>query len=336
MIRTKLHARAAALLLSTLACLGLGNRVYAYDWLQFEFSPDKTGNNTSETTINASNVAGLKQLFKVALSDSPDGAPVLLTGVSTPSGVKDLIFVQGYHGALTAFDAHNGSTVWTKAFGGAGNSGPAIDLNRKFIYVNSSTTAHKLNVGDGSEVTGGGWPQTTGSGKSSSQLTVATAADGHEYLYCANQGHASVTAINLDTGTQHVFNLAASNEPDTHSPTQTESGANPWSRAIPYDSSLNLVFEMGGTNNGSGWTAGKLWRQSWVAIAADGSTRVSGGLGWPVDSYTPPTGRHRSVRTRTWQRWPWSFCPSDSAANIRIWAFNPEKITIFASSTWPI
>ncbi|HTQ30493.1 MAG TPA: chitobiase/beta-hexosaminidase C-terminal domain-containing protein [Opitutaceae bacterium] len=275
------------MLFSILAGWTLSGSAYAYDWLQFQFSPDKTGNNTLETTINASNVSQLKQLFKVSISDSPDGAPVLLTGVSTPAGVKDLIFVQGYHGALTAYDAHNGSTVWSKTFGGAGNSAPAIDLNRKYIYVNSSSTAHKINVGDGSEVTGGGWPETTGSGKSSSQLTVAMAKDGHEYLYCANQGHACVTTINLDTGTQHVFNMAASDQPDTHSPNQTQSGANPWSRAIPYDSSLDLVFEMGGTNNGSGWTAGKLWRQSWVALPADGHTTVSGGLGWPADSYTP-------------------------------------------------
>jgi hypothetical protein len=287
MISNKVNGRAAALMFSLLASLSLNHRASAYDWLQFEFSPDKTGNITSETTINTSNVSGLKQLFKVGISDSPDGAPVLLTGVSTPAGVKDLIFIQGYKGALTAYDAHNGSTVWSKSFSGAGNSAPAIDLNRQFIYLNTSSAAHKLKVGDGTEVTGGGWPETTGSGKSSSELTVAIAKDGHEYLYCANQGHACVTAINLDTGTQHVFNLAASDQPDTHSPTQTQSGANPWSRAIPYDSSLDLVFEMGGTNNGSGWTAGKLWRQSWVAIAANGSTRVTGGLGYPVDSYTP-------------------------------------------------
>ncbi|HZP59926.1 MAG TPA: chitobiase/beta-hexosaminidase C-terminal domain-containing protein [Opitutaceae bacterium] len=287
MSRSKSGARVAAVLFSLLAAGTFAGPAYAYDWLQFQFSPDKTGNNTLETAINASNVSQLKQLFKVPISDSPDGAPVLLTGVSTPSGVRDLIFVQGYHGTTTAYDAHTGATVWSKTFGGSGNTAPAIDLNRKYIYVNSSSTAHKLNVGDGSEVTGGGWPETTGSGKSSSQLTVAIAKDGHEYLYCANQGHACVTTINLDTGTQHVFNLAASDQPDTHSPTQTESGANPWSRAIPYDASLDRVFEMGGTNNGSHWIAGKLWRQSWVSLPADGHTTLSGGLGWPADSYTP-------------------------------------------------
>src|SRR5579885_3433260 len=125
MIRSKSGARVAAVFFSLVAAGSFSGSAYAYDWLQFQFSPDKTGNNTLETTINASNVSQLKQLFKVSISDSPDGAPVLLTGVSTPAGVKDLIFVQGYHGTLTAYDAHNGSTVWSKTFGGSGNTAPA-------------------------------------------------------------------------------------------------------------------------------------------------------------------------------------------------------------------
>ncbi|HTB80291.1 MAG TPA: chitobiase/beta-hexosaminidase C-terminal domain-containing protein, partial [Opitutaceae bacterium] len=255
-------------------------------------TPDKTGNNTLETTINASNVSQLKLLFNVALpaSDNPDGPPVLLTGVSTPVGVKDLVFVQGTQGHITAFDAHTGAVVWTKAFASphANNATAAIDPNRQFVYINTATQAHKLNVGDGSEVTAGGWPETTSAGaKTSCQLTIATAKNGSTYLYCANQGVASITTINLNTGTQHVFNLAASDQPDTHSPTQMESGANPWSRGMAYDASLDRLFVGCGTNNGPDWIPGHVWRQSYLALAADGSTQVTNGLGWPVDSYTP-------------------------------------------------
>ena len=275
----------AGFVLSATAPLGA-----KYDWRQFEFSPDKTGNNTLETTINASNVSQLKQLFKVTLSDNPDGAPVLLTGVTTSTGVRDLIYVLGEHSNLTAFDANTGAQVWTRSFGSGGiiNSAPAIDPGRQFIYVNTGDgKAHKLNVGDGSDVTTGGWPITTGSGKSSSQLTIATAKDGHNYLYCANQGKGRITTINLDTGTTHVFNLTASEQPDTESPSTSVGGCAPWSRGIPYDANLDRVYAMSGTNNGSTMVPGHVWRNSWVALPADGHTTVSGGLGMPADSYTP-------------------------------------------------
>jgi len=48
------------------------------DWLQFAFDEQKSADNTLETAINTSNVGKLKQLFKVPLTDAPDGAPVLL------------------------------------------------------------------------------------------------------------------------------------------------------------------------------------------------------------------------------------------------------------------
>ena len=51
--------------------------------------------------------------------------------------------------------------------GGISNSAPAIDPNRLYIYINANDgKAHKVNVGDGTEVTTGGWPEQTGPGKS--------------------------------------------------------------------------------------------------------------------------------------------------------------------------
>jgi hypothetical protein len=290
MNRQNLGVYKFALLLASVATWGAIPVSAKYDWLQFQFDQGKSGNNTLETTINASNVSQLKQLFKVTLADNPDGAPVLLTGVTTSSGVRDLIFVLGEHSNLTAFDANTGAQIWTRSFGSGGiiNSSPAIDPSRLFIYVNTADgKAHKLNVGNGSDVTAGGWPFTTGSGKSSCQLTIATAQDGHNYLYCANQGHGRITTINLDTGTTHVFNLTASEQPDTESPSTSVSGCAPWSRGIPYDASLDRVFAMSGTNDGSTMVPGHVWRNSWVALPADGHTTITGGAGYPADSYTP-------------------------------------------------
>jgi len=296
----RLSFRAAALLLFLSASCSLSQVARAYDWLQFEFNPEKTGNNTSESVVNTSNVSGLKLLFDIALpgADNPDGAPVLLTGVTTPSGVKDLVFVQGEHGHLTAFDAHTGATVWSRgAITGTsyGNTAPAIDPNRQFIYYSGNDgMAHKINVGDGTEVTSGGWPASTGGGKAGPQLTIATAANGHTYLYCANLGTGTglfglghETVIDLANASEHIFNNCASEQPDTYSPNTSTTGCRPWSRSTIYDPSLDRVYYMAANNSGTNWVAGHVWRESWLALAPDGSTRVDSTGGWPVDSYTP-------------------------------------------------
>jgi outer membrane protein assembly factor BamB len=261
-----------------------------YDWLQFAFDPGKSANDTAETTVTLANVKNLKRLFKVSLPDAPDGAPVYLHGVTTPKGVKDVVYVQGEHGHLIAKDAHTGATVWSRNFGpgGISNSGPAIDPTRAFIYLNANDgKVHKVNVGTGVEVKTGGWPVTVGSGKSSSSVTIATAKNGHTYLYASNQGHGRVTTIDLANASRHVFDLACANLPDTETPNCSTRGANPWARGPAYDASLDRFYQMGGTNNGPSFVPGMDWRNSIVALPADGHTTMKGGKGYPVDSYTP-------------------------------------------------
>src|SRR5579859_132878 len=65
-----------------------------YDWPQFAYDPGKSANDTAESTVNATNVKNLKQLFKVTLPDAPDGSPVYLHDVTTSNGVKDVVYVQ--------------------------------------------------------------------------------------------------------------------------------------------------------------------------------------------------------------------------------------------------
>src|SRR5438046_1179926 len=81
----------------------------------------------------------------------------------------------------------------------------------------SGNNTHKVNVGDGSEVTGGGWPELatlkTSVEKDGTALTIGTSG-GVNYLYLGAggydgdggnyQGH--VTTVNLGTGAQKVFN----------------------------------------------------------------------------------------------------------------------------------
>ncbi|HEY4459048.1 MAG TPA: PQQ-binding-like beta-propeller repeat protein [Pseudonocardiaceae bacterium] len=268
-----------------------------YNWLQFGFDESKSADDTAETTVDLGNVAKLKQLFSVPLTDVTDGAPVELSDVVTASGTRDLVFVQGEHGHVTAFDAHSGAQQWSDDFAGANNNSntaPAVDPDHQFVYANGDDGfIHKLNVATGTEVKTGGWPELSGTGKSASQLTIGTASNEVSYLYASNSGHGHITTVDLATGSQHVFNLGCADHPDVHfgSPGQpntcTVNGPEPWSRAPSYDPALNRLFQMGGTNNGTTWVPGKVWRQSWVALPSDGSTAMRSGGGYPVDSYTP-------------------------------------------------
>src|SRR5262249_33152196 len=60
-----------------------------YDWTEFGGGPDHSGNNTQETALGPENVAGLEQLFRVALPAVADGAPAYLRAVPTPDGPRD-------------------------------------------------------------------------------------------------------------------------------------------------------------------------------------------------------------------------------------------------------
>jgi hypothetical protein len=265
-----------------------------YDWLQFGFSQDKMANldfGHHETTVSKANVAKLTQIFDVPIPDAPDGAAVGLSGVMTPMGVKDLVFVLGQHGLLTAFDGATGAAVWKTTFVATGysNSAPAIDPNRQFIYANTADgMIHKLQVSDGTEIKAGGWPIPNGGGKPSGQLAIGTDSAGVSYLYATNNGHGHVTTVNLASGSTHIFNLACSNVPDMQSPPGCDTGANPWARSPVFVPDLQRVFVGTGTNDGSGqFAAGKIWRTSWVALPPDGHTTMMAGGGYPLDSYTP-------------------------------------------------
>lgn len=284
-----------------------------YDWLQMNGDPQHSGNNTKETILGPSNVANLQFLFQVSLpAGAPigaDGVPVGLTSVETPSGTRDLLFSTMKFGALVASDAATGALVWSKPhpYSGEGgqytNSSPAIDPNRLFVYsYGLDGYAHKHQVGDGTEITGGGWPQLTtlkpSREKATGALTIATARNGATYLYVAHggyrddqgdyQGH--VTAINLADGTQKVFNTLCSDQavhfvfpPDAPNCEFRRSAI--WAKdGVIYDDVTDRIYMATGNGRFDADTGGHNWGDSVLALNPDGTG--SGG-GNPVDSYTP-------------------------------------------------
>jgi hypothetical protein len=293
----------------------------ADDWPTFGGGVQYQGNDANETTLAAANASGLHRLFQVALPAVADGVPILLGGVATPNGTKDLAFVTTRVGQIVALDAHDGAIVWQRENGpgdchinGGGSvcyttSSPAIDPNGRFVYsYGLDGFVHKYAVGDGAEATDGGWPElTTRKGydeKGSSALNIATARDGTSYLYIAHAGYPGdrgdyqghLTTINLADGSQHIFNAACSDQADVHFYPQGQGQdcdavqTAIWVRqGVVYDPDTDRIYTV--TGNGE-FDGAHNWGESVIALNPDGA----GTKGGPLDSYTPTN--HEQLTSR--------------------------------------
>lgn len=285
----------------------------SYNWLQFDGDPQHSGNNRQETILAQANVSNLTQLFRVTLPEVADGAPAYLGNVATPSGTRDLLFVTSKAGHIVALDARTGATVWTKQYGPGtckiNNSGgpcyttssPAVDPSLLYVYsYGLDGYVHKYQVGDGTEITTGGWPELTSlkgfNEKGSSALAIATAGGGTPYLYVSQAGYPGdagdyqghIAAINLNTGAQNVFNTVCSDQtvhfveqpgpPDCYPTVQSAVWARP---GVVYDSATNRIYLA--TGNGDFAPTSHDWGDTALALNPDG-TGTGGG---PLDSYTP-------------------------------------------------
>jgi outer membrane protein assembly factor BamB len=297
----------SAALVATLALALSPLLARAYDWPLFDFDQQRSGNDQLETLITTGNVRTLQQQFQVSLPGIADGAPVYLSAVSTGSGIKNLIFVTTRNGYIVALDASNGHQIWAKQAASGPNyttASPTVDPNRQYVYsYGLDGYVHKYQVGDGSEVIGGGWPElATGKPdveKGSSALSVITTVSGATYLYVANggypgdagdyQGH--VTAINLADGSQHVFNAACSDLAihfiengtpgvDDCATVQTAVWARP---GVVYDATSNRIYFATGNGRYNANAGGHDWSESVLALNPDVTTLD----GEPLDSYTP-------------------------------------------------
>lgn len=283
-----------------------------YDWTEFDFDSQHSGNNTRESAIGSANVNTLQRLFQVSLPSVADGAPAYLTSVSTSGGVKDLVFVTTRAGHILALDSLTGSQVWMRQYAAGScrinngsnvcytTSSPAIDPNRLYVYsYGLDGYVHKYQVGDGSEIITGGFPELATrkdfDEKGSSALSIATAKNGTSYLYVANggypgdagdyQGH--VTAIDLSNGSQRVFNSMCSDQTVhfVHSPNlpdcpDVQSAI--WARpGVVYDTATDKIYMA--TGNGTFNPTNHYWGDTVFALRPDGT----GANGNPLDSYTP-------------------------------------------------
>jgi hypothetical protein len=285
----------------------------AADWPEFNVDGRHNGNNQQETVIHSGNASTLHVLYHVTLPGHPDGPPVFLQGAQTTAGLVDVLFLTTREGHILALNAATGGIIWSKQPATTPQyttSSPAIDPNRLYVYsYGLEGRVHKYQVGDGTEVTTGGWPELVtlkpSVEKCSPPLSVTVTNGGAAYLYVANggypgdagdyQGH--ITAINLATGAQNVFNAMCSDQtvhfvqspgtPDCNGGVQSAVWARP---AVLYSSELDRIFF--GTGNGTynANSGGHFWGDSILALHPDGTGTGTNGL--PLDSYTPNNFQH--------------------------------------------
>jgi len=292
----------------------------ATDWLQFGYDTAHSGYNDAEKGY--STAAGNIVLYHYALpvaAGAADSAPIYLGGVATTSGTKNLLFVIAKNGTLLALDADSttASVIWSKQAqapisGSQITTGsPVIDPSLQYVYAFAlDGKIHKYQVGDGAEITSGGWPEVAtlkpDIEKGAAGLGIATGHDAATYLYSVTDGYIGdagdyqghLTAINLATGDQKVFNSLCSNLAIHFVENGVTSGAGQsdcasrrngiWGRpGAVYDAGTDRVFITTG-NGPFNVDAGNgifNWGDSILALHPDGSGGAIAGM--PVDSYTP-------------------------------------------------
>lgn len=295
-------------MLAIVASATQGSFANAGDWLQFGFDAAHSGVNPDEAGI-AGRVGEFRQIYATPLPADVDGSPVYLENVRSAGITRNLLFMTTAYGATFAVDAADGQQVWMQTTYGPApivGASPAIDPGRLFVYgAGVDGKVHKYNIGDGSEVMDAYWPEIVtskpGVEKMSSALVFASAADGHTYLYATTsnfgydrgdyQGH--VTAIDLASGAQRVFNMLCSNIGEhlamaPASPNCADAQAGIWGRpGVVYDAFTDRIYLTTGNGPYSPGGLGHSWGESVLSLPPAMTGPGGAALSAPLDSYTP-------------------------------------------------
>lgn len=93
------------------------------DWLTWGHDQQRSGWNIDETTLTKSTVRQMKLLWTASLPTKPRPvalstltAPLVVTGMKTQDGPKDIVFTIDIEDTIFAVDAANGKVIWQKSF----------------------------------------------------------------------------------------------------------------------------------------------------------------------------------------------------------------------------
>ncbi|HWY63311.1 MAG TPA: PQQ-binding-like beta-propeller repeat protein [Rhizomicrobium sp.] len=150
-----------------------GSAPAARDWTSWGYDQERTGWNRGEAQLSKDNVSKLRLQWTAQLSTTPSDvvlstltAPVIVEGVNTGQGSKNLALVLGADDTLFAVDADSGKPVWQKSFPNSftaqragswlcpntANDTPAIDKQRGLVFfITSDGRLRALALADGAE-----------------------------------------------------------------------------------------------------------------------------------------------------------------------------------------
>lgn len=93
------------------------------DWLTWGYDQQRSGWNRGETTLDKKNVGKLRLLWSTKLSTPPVNtalitltSPIVVQGVATADGPKDMVYIVGIDDTAFAIDANTGKVAWQKTF----------------------------------------------------------------------------------------------------------------------------------------------------------------------------------------------------------------------------
>lgn len=164
-----------------IACVALFClRAGAADWVTNGGDPQRTNWQRDEHILNKENVKNLKVLWKVKLDNIPREMhslfpPLIVTGVKTADGARDVALVAGISDNVYVLDAKTGAMIWKRHFeypppkegrgfstgdplcpGGQTASpviGPADANGKRIVYaLDGNGDLHWINLADGEEV----------------------------------------------------------------------------------------------------------------------------------------------------------------------------------------
>ena len=208
-------------------------------WPMFGVTPDRANLLRAPTGITASNATTLARV-SIDVPGTVDSSPIFVGGrfVVTTSYGKTLALDRNGHLLWTytppGIDGWEGSAQIT-------NASPAADPDGEHVYaISPDGVVHKLDLADGSEVTGGGWPVTITRDPTHEKLGTALNISGRLLLATTGgyigdappyQGH--VVSIDRASGEiVHVWNALCSDRHEIIEPSSCpDSDAAIWARA---------------------------------------------------------------------------------------------------------
>ncbi len=140
------------------------------DWPTISFNLQRTGENTSETTISSANASTVHQLWSFHANGVIDTSPVVASHVRIGGAIRQVVYVGTEHGIFYAIDAATGDRVWKTNLGSVATScedlpagrfgitsAPVIDRSTERIFVaGGDGQVYALDLGTGA--LSPGWP----------------------------------------------------------------------------------------------------------------------------------------------------------------------------------